>query len=215
MSLLRAVLSRAARGGADDTFFHATPQKWRRAHPLARLQPDIDQGEGFGFHYGSRRAADARLHSNPGEAERTYSVRQRPAQREIELPDLGGWEPRFMSVALRHDRPRLMERSGLSKTELDQLEELIAGLPAEQRSEPQVLRAALRNLGVDRIRYRNSHEDAGSTSYIDLEPRNVRLSDPEYRRRVALGVAGSSAAGAGAIGGGGLIAQLRQRERER
>ncbi len=107
----------------------------------------------IGVHFGSPRAALDRIggHVDVGAA-RTYPTAIQ-ANNPLELPDLGSWGPRKMVRELK-------DMGMISPMEAGKI------LSAEYEKQSPMIREVLKKAGHDSIKYKNSVEDPGSTSYI-------------------------------------------------
>lgn len=199
------------RGFRNGRAWHATAREDGSSWPLhGRI--DLTRGEGFGFHAGTRRAAQHRIKNEGGDPVFLDLV-ARPG-REIETPDLNYFSsPIYWRSALRDNKVK-----GLTPAERTTMHDLADNLINEGRSlgTPEagaLFRDKLLSMGVDRLRYINGVEDRGSTSFAFLDPSKLRwysraefdekrLSDPNLLAQYLLASLG---------GGAGVLSNLHSR----
>jgi hypothetical protein len=158
----------------------------------------------IGVHAGSPKAANkfgGSYLSNYGN-NRIYPLVMR-AQNPLESPDLGNWGPRNIAEFLgNHPEFGNVEVSKALKGEY----------PAEIRDEGAVeqikaLRDLIQSKGYDSIKYKNTVEDPGHTSYIALDPKQLRSPWAAFKdldsRNLLAGLAG------GVVAAPALTPQIR------
>lgn len=157
--------------------YHGTASK----HPFEEFNLPPDE---IGVHIGTARAAhDIKgigKWSPPGA--RIYPVKAM-IHSPLELPDLGNWSPMEMKPALI--------ANGFPSNEVN--------FASSMGSEG--LRAYLKSKGYDGIKYKNTVEHPGSTSYIALDPSQIRSPWAKFNplNKQSRNI-GSAVAGAGVTG---------------
>jgi len=128
------------------------------------------------------------------------------AQNPLEMPDLGNWGPKQIEYWLSHEGAK----HGFTK---DEVTNALKGQPTSEIYKPEgleqikALRELIQSKGYDSIKYKNTVEDPGHTSYIALDPKQLRspwaaFKDLESRNLLA-GLAG------GAVAAPALTPQIR------
>lgn len=131
-------------------------------HGTTELFDTFSTSCALGAHFGTRAAAEARLH-DVARGEGKVDVWEISFENALEIVDLGTWG--FPSV-LRE----LRSKDVLSAAQVD------AAYEASNRSDAEgwaFVKDALRAAGYDALRYSNLVEDAGSESFIVLEAEQV------------------------------------------
>lgn len=196
--------------------WHGTPGHWPREKP----QINLDLGEGFGFHVGTRDAAVERLAGHmdgrmlPTMNSTIVDIAALPG-RALDMEDIGNWGVRGNWLqALEDGSPRYAENGkwvSLSKEEIEALELKLR--QAGGRKTGRTMRSALLDLGFDRVRYINHGEDFGSTSYAMLDPTKLRWGSRAGFNEKRKGENNLLAGLAGAAPVGVMAALARRRER--
>lgn len=194
--------------------WHMTRGDWVTRNPVL----DLRQGEGFGLHVGTRKAAEDRAVMKSGP--QTYiDIAALPARRTIHSPaDLGSWRQAENWIPLL--QRRVFE--GLTPEESDLIAEAVRRHVDEtnwtQQDVGGLVRKMLQEMGVDRVTYRNIVEDKGSLSTVLLNPAQVRWASkagfhPEKRDVNHLLASGVVAVPSGALSGGAFGALRERKER--
>ena len=143
------------------------------------------QNNDIGHHFGTAKAANDRLDFRDDQevdneylggtkmqqkfgGQRIYPV-YLSIQKPFEMPDMGHWEP--------NDVVEQLEEQGFITGEDDKRyrKEIMAVLTTGYRARGmEAARKLLQKLGFDGIRYQNESEDQGSTSWIALDPRQIK-----------------------------------------
>lgn len=129
------------------------------------------QAQDIGHHFGTRRAANARLHKDdvpiagfnnePPTSSRIYPV-YLSIQKPLRLEDLGTWEPTAIAWSLNGE-------GIISKEEREQIQMM----SSKERQMPKLIQA-LKSKGYDGIIYQNMIEDKGSFSWIAFDPGQIK-----------------------------------------
>lgn len=188
------VPERATAAGFNVPLAHGT----RVEEPFGEFQlPEegIRNRSEIGIHAGSPKAANyvGGVELSKVRSPRVYPLVMR-AQNPLETPDLGNWGPLQISEYLgRHPQFGKEEVSAALGGKLP------AGIyEPESVKQIQDLRDLIRSRGYDSIKYQNKVEDPGHTSYIALDPNQLRspwaaFKDLESRNLLA-GLAGGAVA---------------------
>lgn len=188
------VPERAAAAGFNVPLAHGT----RAKEPFGEFQlPEegIRNRSEIGVHAGSPKAANyvGGVELAKDRPSRVYPLVMR-AQNPLETPDMGNWGPQQISEFLE-SHPQFGK---------EEVSYALGGKPARGLYEPdsdkqiQGLRDLIRRKGYDSIKYINKIEDPGHTSYIALDPNQLRspwaaFKDLESRNLLA-GLAGGAVA---------------------
>jgi hypothetical protein len=149
----------------------------------------------IGIHAGSPKAANkfGGAYLSSYDSNRIYPLVMR-AQNPLETGDLGNWGPRNIAGYLEN-HPEFGS---------DEISKALGGQdPADIRGEGaveqiQALRDLIRSKGYDSIKYQNNVEDPGHTSYIALDPKQLRSPWAAFKdldsRNLLAGLAGGAVA---------------------
>lgn len=170
---------------------HGAKEPWI----MRGARPDLDRGEGFGMHAGTKAQAKDRLNV-PGLSSSTldegldalleaigWNNKVRPRLRaptlghgyvdevrfgpgrEIQTPDLGSWSSDAWRGALKRG-----EIKGLTPLEEKDLAQALDDIGGYGYTDQRRVRKALQDLGVQRVRYVNEAEGPGRYSYAAIDP---------------------------------------------
>lgn len=148
----------------------------------------------FGIHSGTPKAANDRLASSYADDARVLPMRLGPPDRpftSLEVSDLGVWQPLPLA--------RELERRGIrfSPEEFEAILGKGRAGPRKEEAYP-IIENTLNRHGVDALRYRNSVEDPGSTSWVTWNPETL-YSKTTGARLYGLGAGATAAPIAGAL----------------
>lgn len=164
-----------------------------------KLPEELGNAPEIGVHAGSPIAANevAGTGINSYTTNRVYPLVMR-AENPLELPDLGHWGPDMMVEGLvdRYSNifsPEDLKNVGYTKNEMGHFR---TELP--EASAIRNLRNLIRSKGYDSIKYKNTVEDPGHTSYIALDPNQLRSPWAAFKdlesRNLLSGLAGGAVA---------------------
>ena len=148
-------------------------ERIRLWHGTTELFDAFNTSCALGAHFGTRAAAEARLH-DVARGEGEVDVWEISFENALEIVDLGTWG--FPSV-LRE----LRSKGVLSAAQVD------AAYDANNRSDSAgwaFVKEAIRAAGYDALRYSNLVEDPGSESFIVLEPEQIVTVDENLAPRL-------------------------------
>jgi hypothetical protein len=130
------------------------------------------QSNDVGHHFGTAQAANDRLDFMAKDARKQGNPRTVPVylsiQNALDMDDEHTWEPSGILDALEHEGLVSADDPRYSKDML-----AIRTTSDKQRAND-ALRRLIKNTGHDGIRYTNSSEDAGSTSWVALDPGQIK-----------------------------------------
>jgi hypothetical protein len=138
--------------------FHGTPNKFEVR--------EFSQTNDIGYHFGTRKAADDRLDLTAGRGQGYIGEFRLRAERPLDLPDLGDWNPGDIVAQAR-------KRGAFTNAEAKALRAK-PGLSYDD------VKQALKEKGYDSIRYKNRVEDPGSVSWIVFDPDQIRHIDAGF-----------------------------------
>lgn len=155
-----------------------------------------------GVHGGSpiaaKRFAGDTLYNESDKKPRVYPLVMR-AQNPLETPDLGNWGPQKIATYLADNQSGLFPRHEIENaagtSDLREIDKLPSG---QQTAVMQNLRGLIKSKGFDSIKYKNDVEDPGHTSYIALDPSQLRSPWAAFKdlqsRNLLAGLAGGAVA---------------------
>lgn len=155
-----------------------------------------------GVHGGSpiaaKRFAGDTLYNESDKKPRVYPLVMR-AQNPLETPDLGNWGPQKIATYLADNQSGLFPRHEIENaagtSDLREIDKLPSG---QQTAVMQNLRGLIKSKGFDSIKYKNNVEDPGHTSYIALDPSQLRSPWAAFKdlqsRNLLAGLAGGAVA---------------------
>ena len=147
-------------------------------------------GDEIGIHFGSPRAAGQFAAGTMGHARKFPSVLR--AENPLEMKDIGSWTPGKI-------------HNELTRLGFDNKEIKAARMRPGGKTEIENLRDFIKEKGYDSIKYKNAVEDPGHTSYIIMDPSQVRVPwaafDPAKKSSADLL---SGLVGGGVVGGATL-----------
>lgn len=218
-NLLRAALKELSKAGPK-TLYHGSDNPWI----ALGKSPNLDAGEGFGLHMGTRAQAKDRLgvpaliEMNAPIGLDTIRAGRLPALgiknqyldkvtmkrgRQIELPDLESWAPSNLLYRIEGHASGSRRIKGLSDNEGADLARILRREIAKAEKEhgfyakhdAKITRDALRNVGVQRVKYKNDYEGTHwwplNYSYAALDPNIIRPHSIAYRLSKAAGAGGA------------------------